>query len=622
MPAAILKMGQVLFPDAWTGNEDAARSYINRCSEPEPTKCPEDVISDATGTGPIDSEIQGKVRYVQKDGSSEIVSYEEALRLWEADKDALFEAWQSEGEAWERWHSAANELRGRLCCDGVHSILLTDDGTRIPRGKKHWESYFGEQLFSPLSDNFSHKLDVDGKEVSTRCFLLKERFSDLIAIEPAEDPFDTPWWNQTMALAWIYHQDKNLVRLASERGEHNDYHWPDVALPNELEDDSKMDFDEIMRDRIIEIFLSPSAAHDKLRHHLMAGEIEAWGRKDDGGDLTQIPAVQWSGLKFYFGNPPYVGPTDHTRVDATSWHDVQFKKSEILNNWPLENMASPGQLGTVPAALYNGDRGELPLRSARPFGFSDFGYFTFKRLAEAWVESQPDVPTLKFEEIYGNLWDALWDGLFDDKLIMVRFAARDGDNMLAEGPIAIGLEQYQGEEARYNAGDMALRFQDIIRKANGVDRHFELTELECKKVSPSLLVDPEISVFRHDNIGIYRIDFIECWSGAGKELPWFIRDAGKRGKADTFNEDGSDPKIKEAGTIREAGRPKNSYSLEESDAPLVEKMRCLLRTEKSLGNSIIRAARMVVGEAAGDGSEESKAKRLQRRYTKKYGNGA
>ena len=60
------------------------------------------------------------------------------------------------------------------------------------------------------------------------------------------------------------------------------------------------------------------------------------------------------------------------------------------------------------------------------------------------------------------------------------------------------------------------------------------------------------------------------------------------------------------------GRPKGSGSLAELDAPLVERMRHLIEQKEAL--SPTAAAKMIVGEARGGGTEESTISRLVKRY--------
>ena len=65
------------------------------------------------------------------------------------------------------------------------------------------------------------------------------------------------------------------------------------------------------------------------------------------------------------------------------------------------------------------------------------------------------------------------------------------------------------------------------------------------------------------------------------------------------------------------GRPRGSGSFAKDDEPLIDEMRQLLDEENA--NSLTNAAQFVVSKAKGGGEEESKIRRLVRRYKNKYG---
>lgn len=367
-------------------------------------------------------------------------------------------------------------------------------------------------------NNISWGSFQDGSDRKTILFT-DEAADEIIAIYDREH--ERPFWSQMMMLAWVFHRDQNLlnrVQRAEEIGSEALSFLRLATVTTTDEEDFSDVFDKTGAELNSDAAIRQGPTLMKLLNHLMAGEITATGRRNDEGERGAILPDVYSDYTLYVSSPPVLAPQDRRRSELPVWCDLQFRAHEVRQHYPARDhrpavVVEPGREGARSDNV-------IALRKPKPLqGFGGLEYFTLKRLAEAWTETQDIAPTLSFEEIYKTLFDALWDGVFDGVLVQINYETEDPSGAPLTEPVEVGLQQYRGEESRYNEGDFRLRFQFIIRDRFGLDRHAKLTAEHFKTVSPRLLVSPDIPLFRHDNIGIRAQDFIERWTGAGYGLP-------------------------------------------------------------------------------------------------------
>jgi hypothetical protein len=206
------------------------------------------------------------------------------------------------------WHEGAqNTLQAQLLDAGRDGTLtVRHPHTDLPYRPKQCHEYYERVSPADLNRWFDAagvpwRLDNDG--------------------ETADPLFDTEWWNLHQAWAWVYLGDRALVKQGALVTEGAAF-----AIQLKLE----------AAERQGACYPSFSAAEKAIRAALQTGKLTAYGLKNDRGDLTEIPSLQWADHKFYWGceGPNHAAPREYFRREATRWFTLRFKRKDILVIWP------------------------------------------------------------------------------------------------------------------------------------------------------------------------------------------------------------------------------------------------------------------------------------------------
>jgi hypothetical protein len=139
--------------------------------------------------------------------------------------------------------------------------------------------------------------------------------------DTADRLFETEWWNLYQVLAWVYLRDRALVREGAVMRE-------GAGFPMRL---------------IVEAANRPGACYPSFRlaqgaliEALQTRKLTAYGLENGEGNLTEIPPLQWTDLKIWWGdrNPDHAGPRDCFRDGASRWIALRFRRKDILAIWP------------------------------------------------------------------------------------------------------------------------------------------------------------------------------------------------------------------------------------------------------------------------------------------------
>jgi hypothetical protein len=206
------------------------------------------------------------------------------------------------------WHEGAQNTLLTQLLDAATDGTLTvrHPHTDLPYRPKQCHEYYERVSVADLNRWFEvagvpWRLDNDG--------------------ETADPLFDTEWWNLHQALAWVYLGDRGLVKQGALVNE-------DAAFAIQL----KLEATE----RQGACYPSFSAATKAICEALQTGKLIAYGLKNDRGDLTEIPSLQWVDHKFYWGcdGPNHAAPGEYFRLEATRWFTLRFRRKAILVLWP------------------------------------------------------------------------------------------------------------------------------------------------------------------------------------------------------------------------------------------------------------------------------------------------
>ncbi len=149
---ALMRFGGAHFGDEWTGKELSARHTI--FGPPRPPEEPEsNTIVQVKRDGKT-KQIYRPVRYATADRLL-IISYDEALKRYEDEKEELFELWQNETSAFQRYLQACGLFRQVLHAGQVPAFTLTNHGNIEPVPKSLWAGSGANRVFDTGTARFS-----------------------------------------------------------------------------------------------------------------------------------------------------------------------------------------------------------------------------------------------------------------------------------------------------------------------------------------------------------------------------------------------------------------------------------------------------------------------------------
>ena len=151
--------------------------------------------------------------------------------------------------------------------------------------------------------------------------------------ETMDSRVETEWWNLIQVLAWVYRGDRALVREGAGT--------PPLRLIVEGHNGACYPSFDLAQDAVIEA--------------LQMRRLTAYGLENNAGDLKEIPPLLWADLKFWW-DPEHAGPRDRSRLRASRWYALRFKRKAILALWPdpLESLAMADAHNRTPSDMRTG----------------------------------------------------------------------------------------------------------------------------------------------------------------------------------------------------------------------------------------------------------------------------
>jgi hypothetical protein len=228
-----------------------------------------------------------------------------------------------------RWHEGAQRilLKQLLDAEKDGTLIVRHPHTYLPYRPKEYCEYFERVKVSDLNRYFEAaevpwRLDNGG--------------------ETADSLFETEWWNLHQVLARVYVSDRALVREGAVVQE-------GLGFAMRLMEEST--------NRPRACYLSFRLPQEALFEALQTRKLTAYGLKNGEGDLTEIPALQWTDLTFLW-NPDHPGPRDCFLLGATRWIALHFRRKDILALWPVpldqpDDKAPAEAEPAAPAASYD-----------------------------------------------------------------------------------------------------------------------------------------------------------------------------------------------------------------------------------------------------------------------------
>ena len=240
----------------------------------------------------------------------------------------------------KEWVRIQAELKA--LCDGLKSAETTEGESypvwrqeaikALPAACFVWREEFEQafrRAYDPLRvcllDEHSDEqaLNFQPYIAQSDAVLLIEGFVDrLIDQQPV---VGDAYWNLAQLLAWVLIRDKEAVRRHANAR-------PSDAFAIHRTSLLMRELQQLPYER------EPNGLRAILRE-LREGHLAAYGLENKSGPLKEILPLQWADMEIFF-DPDCARPADLFRRGASQWHDLKFKREDVLKIWPDELSAS------------------------------------------------------------------------------------------------------------------------------------------------------------------------------------------------------------------------------------------------------------------------------------------
>ena len=420
---------------------------------------------------------------------------------------------------------------------------------------------------------------------------------------PAEtilDPFRATNWNQLQAVLWVCSRSRVVVRLAADRMSPG---AADEDTPD-FDDDYELIWATIQpggyiwkRMRWDRLHCTFDESIERILGALQSGRLHAFARRNGSNERVQVPQQEWADLRFHWDRPEpefgerlpmpvrnsrrYVAPPARSHIDAPCWTDVLLNREQLLALWPDPIRSL---LAAMPERLTLAEAVGLLVRErpARKEGWARlrrrsrgaFPASTKLRIGDAGEEL---VAMLRRSEVAGQ----------------GRLCRRDqgtGRMVPTDGARTKLEESFLDEALWVDPCVDGLWTEPLVGgQFSPVDFGYRDVLLSWRRASDAAekIEYPNAHTLR-DSVG-------------ATALPVDAPGSGEH----------STPRVKRPGP-----KPRTT-GFAASDAPLVEEMHRIIAGGSA--RSAWDAALALAGRAAGRGKDESRAKRLLRRYVDRFG---
>jgi hypothetical protein len=147
----------------------------------------------------------------------------------------------------------------------------------------------------------------------------------------ADRAFDRPWWDYRQLVHWVCVRDRKQLEHAEDQ----------ALTQSTLDNAAMMIWSKLSTQARARLPKTRYAAEKDILNQLQRGALTASGHENNSGDRKVIPTERWAAAEICWAGPQSGGLFARSSADSVRWHQLEFKREEVLKLWPIALSSAP-----------------------------------------------------------------------------------------------------------------------------------------------------------------------------------------------------------------------------------------------------------------------------------------